>query len=246
MTSCSPSRNEDALKVFQPWKSGYVGNVAGWRQFLKCWQTETMAFLHSDGAQTPMDKEVLDRGSLMFEEATRSAIEDAEHRLGMSFPKSVKDFWMASGGWIQLRLDADDGKIYGPAEIDRIATLYPDLINADALPDSSDEDYFTYSESQDSIDVRESYIETAFAMSEMVDAGLYVLNPSVKTEDGEWEAWFLGWELPGALRFKSFAHLMQYAYLNSMHREEREHMYYSGSEIKGTCADAGLTNLTLD
>jgi hypothetical protein len=41
---------------------------------------------------------------------------------------------------------------------------------------------------------------------------VYLLNPCVVTEDGEWEAWYLAHWLPGAVRYRSFWDLMNDEY----------------------------------
>lgn len=51
---------------------------------------------------------------------------------------------------------------------------------------------------------RTSSAHSKSAISDIGDDAVYLLNPQVLTEDGEWEAWsFAAW-LPGAVRFPSF------------------------------------------
>ncbi|MEQ8226028.1 MAG: hypothetical protein ABRQ37_27190, partial [Candidatus Eremiobacterota bacterium] len=49
-------------------------------------------------------------------------------------------------------------------------------------------------------------------ISEEVDSAIYLLNPHVVTSDGEWEAWFFGYTLPGAIRYRSFREMMEGEY----------------------------------
>ena len=44
------------------------------------------------------------------------------------------------------------------------------------------------------------------------DSAIYLLNPRVVAEDGEWEAWHHAHWIPGADRYPSFAHLMRQQY----------------------------------
>jgi hypothetical protein len=40
------------------------------------------------------------------------------------------------------------------------------------------------------------------------DSAVYLLNPQVVSEDGEWDAWFFANWLPGATRYRSFAEMI--------------------------------------
>ncbi len=43
-------------------------------------------------------------------------------------------------------------------------------------------------------------------------SAIYLLNPQVVTEEGEWEAWFFANWLPGAARYRSFQEMMEAEY----------------------------------
>ena len=58
------------------------------------------------------------------------------------------------------------------------------------------------------------YLQTALEISDVGDAGIYLLNPQVVTEEGEWETWFFANWLPGATRYRSFQELMEAEYQN--------------------------------
>lgn len=66
-----------------------------------------------------------------------------------------------------------------------------------------------YGEEQDCVTLRTKYLKTALAISEGIDAAIYLFNPQIVTEAGEWEAWFFSNELPGAIRYQSFPEMMQ-------------------------------------
>ena len=79
---------------------------------------------------------------------------------------------------------------------------------ASAAFEADDAAYFVYGPQQDPVQMRPRYLRDALAVSEGIEAAVYLLNPKVRTTDGEWEAWFFGNELPGANRYPSFQALM--------------------------------------
>lgn len=222
-----------------PGRSGYVGGPEHWREFFACWDREILESVKLEGAVSSMERQVLARGGQSNRPASEQAISEVESRLGTNLPKSLKDFWRASNGLMHLHLDADDGFIYGVDSVSWLKSSNPDLIRESIGAPVSDEDYFEYGPDQDPIYLRDAYIQSMLVVSDRVDSGIYLLNPEVKTQDGEWEAWFLGWNLPGALRFKSFAHLMRYSYYKATQDPEFDGVY-SEDQLRGTCADIGL------
>lgn len=220
-------------------KSGYIGNPDSWQKFLECWDREILESIEQEGAVSAMERRVLTRGGQTITPASEESILAVESRLGTNLPESLKDFWRASNGLMHLRLDADDGFIYGVDSVSWLKSSNPDLIPENIRAPVSDEDYFEYGPDQDPIYLRDAYIQSMLVVSDLVDSGIYLLNPEVRTEDGEWEAWFLGWELPGALRFKSFAHLMRYSYYKATQDPEFDGIYPE-DQLQGTCADRGL------
>lgn len=89
------------------------------------------------------------------------------------------------------------------------------------FPDIPDADYLVYGAEQDCSRLRLQYLETTLEISEMGDSTIYLLNPSVITPEGEWEAWFFGNWLPGADRYPSFQELMQAEYENFLELIDR-------------------------
>lgn len=57
--------------------------------------------------------------------------------------------------------------------------------------------------------MRPGYLETALQISEVEDAAVYLLNPKVRDETGEWETWLVATWLPGAERYRSFLTLLE-------------------------------------
>jgi hypothetical protein len=73
----------------------------------------------------------------------------------------------------------------------------------------SDEEYYDYSNNQDSCKIREKYLKTALQISDSLEGDVLLLNPKVKFGK-EWEAWWFSNAMPGAMRFKSFKELLIY------------------------------------
>ena len=103
-------------------------------------------------------------------------------------------------------------------EIDWFASKSADWLKAWKLgfhyfgetPTVDDADYFIYGEAQNPLLIREDYLEAGLQIS-AGDNAVYLLNPKIKFDDGEWEAWFFESEM-GAQRYRSFWDLMQVEY----------------------------------
>jgi hypothetical protein len=77
-----------------------------------------------------------------------------------------------------------------------------------STPTVSDKKYFVYDDTQDPAHLRVEYLTTALQISPTGDSAVYLLNPRVVAEDGEWEAWFFANWLPGATRYRSFVEMI--------------------------------------
>lgn len=195
----------------------------GWPRFLQQWSDQVLALVRPIDwlCQSPLAQEALATGYLGYPGAALAEIEAIEHRLKLTLPPSYKAFLQVSNGWRQLGMDADDAKLHAVHEIDFFYNQQPDAVAAwlSAMPEdyeqwrTPDEEYFYYGPDQDSITLRDEYLLTALAISEQVDAAVYLLNPQIITASGEWEAWYFGYKLPGANRYRSFEELMEAEYL---------------------------------
>lgn len=191
----------------------------GWKPFLLQWSQEVLALVRSGKEPTAMESEVLRSQYQGFPGATDREIAAAEARLGVTLPPSYKAFLKASNGWRQIAMDADDGKMFPVEQIDWFREKYPESIRnwtlstpASILFPVPDDKYFVYGPEQDPVNMRNEYLKDALCISEQIDAAVYLLNPKVVTKDGEWEAWFFGYKLPGANRYRSFKEMMEAEY----------------------------------
>lgn len=197
-----------------------------WSEFLTQWSQDILG----NTQDQPQASHKHPQGPwLGYAGATEAQISAAEARLGVTLPPSYRAFLKASNGWQETTPFVKH--LWSADKITWFATNHPDWLrqwvkryydesaldhNGASSPSVlSDEDYFVYGEDQDCRHIMVNYLETALEISEVNDAAIYLLNPDVITEDGEWEAWFLADWLPGADRYPSFRELMQAEYLNS-------------------------------
>ncbi|MGX2040103.1 SMI1/KNR4 family protein [Methylocaldum sp. MU1018] len=127
----------------------------------------------------------------------------AEQRLGVRFPRSYRDFLSVSNGWLT------DQEIFLPVEkVGRLQDEDPGLVTdwyGGIASNISDEDYFQYDLSkQYPIHIRVQYLPDCLLLSEHygISSRWYLLNPAIRFDDGEWEAWRVETRIAGARRFR--------------------------------------------
>lgn len=191
-------------------------NTLDWKSFLRSWSDDILSLLKDNNPlqASELEKEVLTTGYLGFAPATGNEIEKTEKRLGVSLPPSYKNFLRVSNGWRQIAMDAGDGLLFPVTKINWFKDMYPDSLSdwlsaTGGSMDASDKEYFVYGEKQDPVIFRDSNLKECLAISEEIDAAIYLLNPRVVDANGEWESWFFGYKLPGANRYQSFQEMMQ-------------------------------------
>ncbi len=161
-------------------------------------------------------------GWLGFPGATHERLAQTEDRLGKSLPPSYREFLQFTNGWSTIGLSSEElwsadrirwFRRHSPPTVlivwtaaTLVGRLFHGGLSGLSIPDDQ---YFTYGENQNVSAVRLSYFFSTLQISDIGDNTVYLLNPRVVTEDGEWEAWLFAAWLPGAVRFPSFWHLMQ-------------------------------------
>ncbi|WP_167856533.1 SMI1/KNR4 family protein [Hymenobacter metallicola] len=143
--------------------------------------------------------------------ATTAALEALEQRLQIPLPPSYRAFLQASDGFGPL--DYFIWRLKSSVEVDWLVKTEAELVemwevDVETIPSVPDEEYFIYGDGQNEIQVRGEYFRGLLMISDWGDAGFLALNPDVQHQ-GEWEAWhFANW-MPGAVRYRSFAELVQ-------------------------------------
>ncbi len=203
-----------------------------WESFLQQWSQAILeAMTEEQLSYLPPD--VITTGWLGYPGATEQQLAQVEAQLRMPLPPSYRDFLKVSNGWrqttpfihklwstegialfasrhlkwIEAFTETHESTHFSFDQAEELDELWEPLSIADA-------DYFTYGEEQDCSQVRVEYLKTAIEISDVGESAIYLLNPQVVTETGEWEAWFFADWLPGADRYRSFQDMMAAEYQN--------------------------------
>ena len=128
--------------------------------------------------------EVIETRWLGFPGATEEQIVAAEARLGVMLPPSYREFLTVTNGWRQ-----------------------PDafwVANAGSLWSIEQVEWYSGS-------LYSGHLQTVLEISDNGD-GIYLLNPELISDTGEWEAWFFASWNPGSDTYGSFSKMMQAKY----------------------------------
>ncbi|HAA29651.1 MAG TPA: SMI1/KNR4 family protein [Cyanobacteria bacterium UBA8553] len=207
-------------------------NTFNWERFLKRWSQELLDSMDEERSKLP--PEVIRSAWFGYPGATDEQIARAEARLETTLPSSYREFLKVTNGWRQTTPFIY--KLWSTEDIEWLwvrhqawidAFLYPyknnDIDSLDSqweTPSISNSDYFVYGDAQDCSTLRVEYLQTALEISEKGESAIYLLNPQVVAEDGEWEAWFFCDWLPGADRYRSFREMMEVEYENFLELRE--------------------------
>lgn len=199
----------------------YIPSVSDWQTFLETWSSKIFARELDEDLENYsrwFPNEVAKR-NCSSQAALESEILELELKLGKSLPTSYRNFLLCSNGWIIVN---EYSKLFGTKEIDWFHTLnkeWVDVWNKDERDEVDDEKYFLYGEHQDPCYIRNYYMKTALQISTDEDGYVYLLNPMVVNEQGEWEAWDFGNKIAGAYRYRSFWEMMQAVFKRSFKEE---------------------------
>ncbi|MEU4718340.1 SMI1/KNR4 family protein [Nonomuraea dietziae] len=141
----------------------------------------------------------------LYPPATEAEVRDLEERLGVELPPSYRQFLLFANGWGSN----DDCSLLRIEEVGWLRDVDPSIAESWSEPKPenswsvSDELYFVYGHEQVSGNVRGEYVADTL-LAGYWDDGVALLNPHVKTPEGEWEAWYLAPWLAGVRRYRSF------------------------------------------
>jgi hypothetical protein len=176
-----------------------------WQPFLEQWSRDLMKTKLAIRVEPQPDAP----NWLGFKAATRRELRKMEKRLGVALPPSYLAFLQISNGW--RRTSAFIGHVRSCEEVNwfRVENEQWAEVWSEGHCDLDDSHYYNYSKESQAF--RPEHIPFLLQISDVED-GVYLLNPEVVTDDGEWEAWFLANWIPGPVRYPSFAHLMAAEY----------------------------------
>lgn len=188
-----------------------------WRPLLERWSRQ---WLQVRDYAVELPDQVIETGWLGYPGATAQQVRELEQRLGRTLPPSYRAFLQLTNGW--RRTSSFIHQVWATAEVDYFRMRNQDWI--DVLTDSASvvtpEQHARYGQDQDPLAYRGEYLRDIIQISEVGDAAVYLLNPAVVSDDGEWEAWFLATWSPGAHRYRSFRDLMQAEYASFVELEK--------------------------
>lgn len=141
-------------------------------------------------------------------------IEQVEARLDVKLPPSYLDFLKYSNG---LLLPDRFTNLLPLESVDWFYKLnkeWVDIWTENTDDKISNEEYFVYGSEQDTCKIRVKYLKTALQISDSAEGDVLLLNPEIRFGE-EWEAWWFGNALAGAIRFQSFKELLEYLLIDS-------------------------------
>lgn len=217
-----PEHVADFLTILRhyakPTPSSMTSSIADWEALLEAWGKVIFEHLPESERETYASyfPEAIHRQTCRQPSATEVEIHALEQRLGRSLPPSYRTFLGYSNGWAMVNLFS---RLFSTQEVDWFYHLnqeWVDVWNQIESEDVSDDLYFQYGEHQDCCQIRNRYLKTALQISTDEDGYVFLLNPMVTDERGEWEAWDFGTKYPGAYRYRSFWEMMQAVYQRSL------------------------------
>lgn len=149
-------------------------------------------------------------GCLTRPPATAPELALLERRLGMALPPSFRSFLLHSNGF-QIARPALHAELLPTDEIDWFRDTerkWVEIWTEEPDEDVSDDDYRVYGADLDEGVPRRSYLWDVLQISAVDNSSVWLLNPSVRTADGEWECWEFSNSIPGALRWPSFVEMI--------------------------------------
>jgi hypothetical protein len=183
-----------------------------WHRLFESWTPRALERIRRRGPTfTPSEQDVLRAARLTRGGASRRNLEDAERRLGITFPASYRTFLEFTDGAFDVN-DALTSRLLSVSEIGWFRDLEPEMcaiwsdpLGLDPVPD---EIYFVYGPEQDDALIRREYVRGCLLVSEPVVGEVYLLNPAVEVIPDEWEAWDLSAQRAGVQRYRSFGEML--------------------------------------
>jgi|GEM_PF-4996371 len=133
-----------------------------------------------------------------------------ENRLGVCLPPSYRSFLLQVDGCDRLGLGF--GGLLRAREVRWFREDNSDWISAyleDDRIDLCEEEHRIYGPDQKSFRFRRAYLPGLLQIGDVYDGSVYLLNPLVRDESSEWEAWSFTNSYPGAFREPSFLVLVE-------------------------------------
>ena len=162
-----------------------------WQTFLINWNREVLS---SNEVDKHLPPEAINLGWLGNVGATEEMLLTVEKGLGRKLPPSYREFLKVSDGWYMRGASVVE-KLLSSWEIGWLNDLHPDVV-------SNWTNFF---------DLNNTHLGKTLQIStqEIAGTGIFLLNPEIVSNTGEWEVWFLAHWLPGLRRYSSFQDMME-------------------------------------
>ena len=182
-------------------------SVFDWQTFLKDWNRAILTLSEVEHYNLP--KQVIESGWLGFGAASEEQIRQAEAKLDTRLPPSYRAFLRVSNGWRNTGTFIDHilpvEQIYWFRDAkDRSLIKHAEMYMNQTKDVIFDPDYHEVDYSH--------FMDTLVIVRPSDEEELYLLNPKVKNDNGEWQAWIFGHWVPGAHAFVSFQALLEGEY----------------------------------
>jgi SMI1 / KNR4 family (SUKH-1) len=140
--------------------------------------------------------------------ASKVDIQSLEQRLGRQLPPSYRNFLLASNGWTFMTTFHE---LLNVQEVDWLNNSTPWLASWEGS-NISDEEYFDYSDLRYYSGIRHHHMRSVLQISSCMDGFVYLLNPLIIDERGEWECFDFGTKVSGGHRYRSFLDMIHKFY----------------------------------
>lgn len=190
-----------------------------WKSRIREWSRKQIECL-SESEKEELPPEILESSYLGCPAATEEQIVAAEARLGVTFPPSYRQFLTISNGLHSPSNNGFDFEFYPTEEVDWYVLTAPELVDKIIeifLEPVTDEEYLVYSsEILYDLKFRPEYLQTALQISCEDNGIVFLLNPQIILQSGEWEAWCCNFSTAfGIFRYRSFAEMMEQLIFNA-------------------------------
>jgi len=173
-------------------------NVEQWKKFLKRYSTELLA----DNSEIEVDEEVYQSKWMGYEPATVTQIVEAEKRLCVNLPDSLRNFYLVTNGWRETGCF-----IYNILSVEEIewlrirdSDLYSIACELEEMRTTSNEHRYQQG----------TQVKRSLAISSWEDGAIWLLDPGEKDAQGEWAGGcWASWNPAMKWKATSFAELMK-------------------------------------
>lgn len=186
-----------------------------WESHIREWSCKRIECL-TESEKEKLAPEILESSYLGYPGATEEQIAVAEARLGAIFPPSYRKFLTISNGLGYPSNYGLDFAFYPTEEVDWYVLTAPEFVDEILeiwleLEPVTDKEYFVYGEEQCDLTFRPEYLQTALQISCEYEHSVFLLNPQIISENGEWEAWYCDFSTGfGISRYRSFEEMMEH------------------------------------